>query len=222
VLIVEPAEVVRAGLRRLLEEAPDLVIAGEAKTTDEAVRRAEEVSPAVAIVGLDPLQPENLECIRRIAAGPGRTAVIVVRDTTSVDPVVAALRAGARGYLTRDVQGEFLLQAITVVKRGGTIIDSALAEGLVGWLASRSDLSVGTAGEAGPTPPFETLSERETQVLRLLGEGMSNTEIASALGLRVGTVKTHIHHIYRKLRVSDRTSAALAAVRLASPPSPAA
>ena len=221
VLIVEPVEVVRAGLRGLLERAPDIMVVGEAATGEEAVRQAEQLSPAVALVGLDPSNPDSLRSIRRIANGPRRTGVIVVREVASVDALVVALRAGAQGYLSREVGGEFLLEAVRVVSRGGAVVDPAVARGLVAYLASEPDLR-SIVSQARPIPPFDALSERESQVLRHLVEGLSNKEIAVGLGLRVGTVKTHIHHIFRKLGVSDRTTAALAAVRFAGLPSSAA
>jgi DNA-binding NarL/FixJ family response regulator len=217
VLIVEPVEVVRAGLRGLLERAPDMTVVGEATTGEEAVQQTEELSPAVALVGLDPSEPGSVESIRRIANGLRRTGVIVVREGASAEALVVALRAGAQGYLSREVGGEFLLEAVRVVSRGGAVVDPGAAHHLVACLTSTPGLrSVG--GRLRPAPPFHALSERESQVLRSLVEGLSNKEIALDLGLRVGTVKTHVHHIFRKLGVSDRTSAALAAVRSAELP----
>lgn len=219
VLIVEPVEVMREGLRGLLEKAPDMTVVGEARTGEEAVWQAEQLSPAVALVGLDPSDPSNVAAIRRIADGPRRTGVIVVREGASVDAMVLALQSGAQGYLSREVGAEFLLEAVRVVSRGGAVVDPNVARGLVAYLASRPGVrSLGP--RMRPSPPFHTLSERENQVLRHLVEGLSNKEIARSLGLRVGTVKTHIHHIFRKLGVSDRTSAALAAVRFSEPSSP--
>jgi len=218
VLIVEPVEVMRAGLRGLLEKAPDMTVVGEASTGEEAVWQAEQLSPAVALVGLDPSDPSNVESIRRITDGPRRTGVIVVREGASVDAAVLALQAGAQGYLSREVGAEFLLEAVRVVSRGGAVVDPNVARGLIDYLTSRPGMR-SLAGQLRPSPPFHTLSVRENQVLRHLVEGLSNKEIARGLGLRVGTVKTHIHHIFRKLGVSDRTSAALAAVRFAELPS---
>lgn len=217
VLIVEPLEVVRAGLRGLLERAPDMTVVGEATTGEEAVEQAEQLSPAVALVGLDPSEPGSVESIRRIANGPRRTGVIVVREGASAEALVVALRAGAQGYLSREVGGEFLVEAVRVVSRGGAVVDPGAAQHLVACLVPTPGLGFAPS-RPRPVPPFHALSQRESQVLRSLVEGLSNKQIALDLGLRVGTVKTHVHNIFRKLGVSDRTSAALAAVRFAELP----
>jgi DNA-binding NarL/FixJ family response regulator len=212
VLIVEPVEVVRAGLRGLLERAPDITVVGEAAGGDEAVRQARESSPAVALVGLDPLRPDGVTCIRDIANGGRPVGVIVVGAATSTDALAAALQAGAQGYLSREVGGELLLEAVRVVGQGGAVVDPVVTSELIADLhgeRAREAVSQRVSG----MPPFDTLSQRERQVLHSLASGLSNKEIAMSLGVRIGTVKTHIHHIFRKLGVSDRTSAAITAVR---------
>jgi DNA-binding NarL/FixJ family response regulator len=217
VLIVEPVEVVRAGLRGLLERAPDMTVVGEAASGEEAVRQARESSPAVALVGLDPLGPDGVRCIRDIANGGRPVGVIVVGAVTSVDALAAALQAGAQGYISREVGGELLLEAVRVVGQGGAIVDPVVTGELIAYLG-RDHAREAVSQRVGGMSPFDTLSQREGQVLRALASGLSNKEIAMSLGVRIGTVKTHVHHIFRKLGVSDRTSAALAAVRFSDRP----
>jgi len=128
-----------------------------------------------------------------------------------------AVERGARGYLQKSVGGAALAQAIRVTDSGGSAIDPLVARRLLEYLASQPFLPAQRANALREAAgAIGTLSAREGQVLHSLAQGLSNKEIASALGLSVGTVKTHLRHIFRKLGVSDRTSAALSALRAAT------
>ena len=200
VLIADDHPVVRQGLRTYLELQADITIAGEAGGGVQAAAEAKRLEPDVVL--LDMVMPDGggLEALRRIGSGPGAPRVIVLTSFAEDGRVVEAMRAGASGYLLKDAQPAELLAAIRAVHAGGSPLHPDAAAYLVGELRR-------------PQAPAPALTPREHDVLELLAQGMSNKTIALRLSLSEKTVKAHVSAILRKLDVTDRTQAALRAVR---------
>ena len=213
VLVLEPFELLREGIHGALSVYDDLAVALEVSDELESLARGRRPSPDVVLVGADPSRPEGLETIRRASETLAGAPVVVLAVDASLDPFLAAVRAGASGYVLRSVRGAALADAVRVTAYGGSVIDPLVARSLVEQMASQPLLGGFRGPPAADPSVLGSLSQREAEVLHLLSRGMSNKEIASALRLRVGTVKTHLRHIFRKLQVSDRTSAALVALR---------
>jgi two-component system, NarL family, response regulator LiaR len=202
VLIADDHAVVRQGLRAFLDVQEDIEVVGEASDGEEAVRLAERLGPDVVVMDLVMPRVDGIEAIRRLQASGSGTKVIVLTSFADDQKVFAAIRAGAAGYLLKDVQPRELADAIRTVMRGEALLNPAVAAKLMQEFAQ----------EARPAPS-QTLTEREMDVLRLIARGRSNKEIALDLGVAEKTVKTHVSSILGKLQLADRTQAALYAVR---------
>ncbi len=202
VLIADDHPVVRRGLRTFLELQDGIEVLGEASDGKEAAERVRELLPDVALVDLVMPQLDGIEAIRRIRALSPSTKVIVLTSFADDDKVFPAVKAGAAGYLLKDVEPDALLDAIRRVHRGEALLHPAIAAMLMSELSQQERHS-----------PDELLTERELDVLRLLAKGFSNKEIASDLVISEKTVKTHVSNILAKLHLADRTQAALYAVR---------
>lgn len=201
VMIADDHAVVRQGLRTFLELQPDLEIVGEAGDGEAAVRLAAAKKPDVALMDLVMPVLDGVEATRRIRAEVPATRVIVLTSFAGEDKVFPALRAGAAGYLLKDVKPADLAETIRAVARG----ESRLAPDI------QQKLMTGIAGPgAGGAEP---LTAREEDVLRCLARGRSNKEIAADLFIAEKTVKTHISSILAKLGLEDRTQAAVYAVK---------
>jgi DNA-binding NarL/FixJ family response regulator len=199
VLIADDHPVVRQGLRAYLELQADIVIAGEAGGGIEAAAEARRLAPDVVLLDMVMPDGDGIEALRRIGSGPGAPRVIVLTSFAEDGRVVDAMRAGAAGYLLKDAQPAELLAAIRAAHAGGAPLHPDAAAYLVGELRRPA---------AGPD-----LTAREREVLELLARGMPNKAIALRLSLSEKTVKAHVSAILRKLDVTDRTQAALRAVR---------
>jgi DNA-binding NarL/FixJ family response regulator len=199
VLIADDHPVVRQGLRTYLELQADIVIAGEAGGGIEAAAEAKRLAPDVVLLDMVMPEGDGIEALRRIGSGPGAPRVIVLTSFAKDGRVVDAMRAGAAGYLLKDAQPAELLAAIRSAHAGGSPLHPDAAAELVGELRRPP---------AGPD-----LTAREREVLELLARGMPNKAIAVRLSLSEKTVKAHVSAILRKLDVTDRTQAALRAVR---------
>ena len=199
VLIADDHPVVRQGLRTYLELQADIVIAGEAGGGIEAAAEAKRLAPDVVLLDMVMPEGDGIEALRRIGSGPGSPRVIVLTSFAEDGRVVDAMRAGAAGYLLKDAQPAELLAAIRAAHAGGSPLHPDAAAELVGELRRPP---------AGPG-----LTAREREVLELLARGMPNKAIALRLSLSEKTVKAHVSAILRKLDVTDRTQAALRAVR---------
>ena len=210
ILLVDDQALFREGLRAVLSVQPDFEIAGEAATGTEAVQLAGALAPHVILMDLRMPQLGGVEAPRRIRARQPNCRVIVLTTFDDDDEVFEALRAGAAGYLLKDVSPEKLGEAIRAAARGESFLQPSIAAKVV---AEFNRLS-----QPRPAPVYpalcEPLSERECQVLHQLAEGKSNKEIAAALKLAEGTVKNHLSNIFGKLGVLDRTQAALLAREL--------
>ena len=200
VLIADDHPVVRQGLRTYLELQPDIVIAGEAGGGFEAAAQAERLRPDVVLLDMVMPEGDGIEALRRIRAAGGRPAVVMLTSFPADDRVLEAMRAGAAGYLLKDAEPSELLAAIRTAHSGGSPLHPDAAARLVGELRR-------------PQAAAVELTAREREVLELLARGMPNKAIALRLSLAEKTVKTHVSAILRKLEVTDRTQAALRAVR---------
>jgi NarL family two-component system response regulator LiaR len=202
VLIADDHPVVRQGLRTFLELQDELEIVGEAADGAEAVARVEELVPDVVLMDLMMPGVDGIEATRRIRAVSPATKVLALTSFADDQMVFPAVKAGAAGYLLKDVQPQELVAAIRAVHRGEALLHPAVAAKLM------QEVAQGRPGGAA-----ESLTERELEVLRLIARGMSNKEIAGALVLAEKTVKTHVSNILQKLHLADRTQAALYAVK---------
>ncbi|MER6119260.1 response regulator transcription factor [Streptomyces sp. NPDC001743] len=202
VLLVDDHQVVRRGLRTFLEIQDDIEVVGEAADGAEGVARAEELRPDVVLMDIKMPGTDGIEALRRLRELENPAKVLIVTSFTEQRTVVPALRAGASGYVYKDVDPDALAGAIRSVHAGHVLLQPEVA----GALLAQDDPGTGTGRGS-------TLTEREREVLGLIADGRSNREIARALVLSEKTVKTHVSNILMKLDLSDRTQAALWAVR---------
>lgn len=190
VLIVDDHDMLREGLSTFLRAFPDMRLVGEAANGAEAVQRCRELAPDVVLMDLIMPEMDGVAAIRAINAAPPRPAIIALSSFGEEQLVRAALEAGARSYLLKNVSAESLAEAIRLARAG----ISSLSPEASGALAGRPE----------PTPE---LTPREREILRLLIDGDTNAEIAARLGLSLYTVKNHVRNLLGKLGVSSRTEA---------------
>lgn len=199
VLVVDDHQVVRHGLRTFLDLCDDIEVVGEAGDGAVAVEQAEALHPDVILLDLQLPKVDGVEALRTLRERGNEAKVLVLTSFTQPSSVVPALRAGAAGYLFKDVEPEALAQAIRAVHAGQVLLEPEVAAAL---------LSGDSADDRAAS-----LTEREREVLVEIARGRSNREIARALVLSEKTVKTHVSSILGKLGLSDRTQAALFAVK---------
>jgi DNA-binding NarL/FixJ family response regulator len=206
VLLADDQALVRGGFRMILEATDDVSVVGEAGDGGEAAALAERLRPDVVLMDVRMPGVDGIEGTRRIAASGARAARIIVLTTYDVDEYVfAALRAGASGFLLKDVRPPELVEAIRVVARGDALLAPTVTRRLLDRLAGT------LPGEEAPPPALVELTEREVEVLRLVALALSNAEIAERLVLTEATVKTHVSSILRKLGLRDRVQAVVLA-----------
>src|SRR5437016_9200915 len=205
VMLVDDHELVRQGVASMLAKADDLTIVGEAKTGREALEIGRKELPDVVLMDVRMPDMDGLEATKRIKEERPRTAVITVTMHDNPAYLRDAVRAGAAGYLLKDVSKDELVDAIRQVATGGAFIESQMLKGMLSEMKPQ--------GGAAPSPAAKNLTKREREILAFVAEGMSNREIAEKLVLSPETVKSHVAAILEKLNVSDRTQAAIYAVR---------
>lgn len=200
VVLADDQRVVREGLATLLGLLPDIEVLGTASDGEEAIALVERLRPDVVLMDLRMPRCDGVEATRRLRQ-QGSTAHVVVLTTYADDrSVVEALRAGARGFLTKDAGADEIERAIAAVVRGDAVIDPAVQHHLVDAVAGRPELPDG-------------LTPREVEVLALIAQGLSNHEIAGKLFVSEATVKSHINHLFAKTGVRDRAQAVSYAYR---------
>jgi DNA-binding NarL/FixJ family response regulator len=202
-LLVDDHELVRQGVAAMLATAEDIHVVGEARTGREAIECARRELPDVVLMDVRMPDMDGLEATRRIKEERPRTAVIMVTMHENAAYLREAVRAGAAGYLLKDVSKGELVDAIRQVSSGGAFIESQMLRGMLSELRPQ-----GAAPAAA-----RNLTKREREILALVAEGLSNREIAERLVLSPETVKSHVAAVLEKLGVSDRTQAAIYAVR---------
>jgi NarL family two-component system response regulator LiaR len=200
ILIVDDHPVVRQGLRTFLDLQGDLSVVGEAETGAEAVTKVQELLPDVVLMDLVMPDLDGIEAARRIRDVSPSTKVIVLTSYAEDEKVFPAIKAGAAGYLLKDVEPAELAEGIRNVHRGEALLHPRIAARVM-----REIMDEKTDGEV--------LTAREQDVLRALAKGLSNKAIAEELVVSEKTVKTHVSNILAKLHLADRTQAALYAVR---------
>lgn len=216
VAVVDDHSVVRQGMRSFLAEA-GMNVVGDAASGEEAIQLAKEQQPDVMLLDIRMKDKDGLSALPEIKAASPATQVIILTTYANPAYLSQAMRDGACGYLLKETELEDIVSAIKTAASNNQLIDRALLnEALLNTdehpavALNRSE----TAQELNSDDDLiEPISEREYDVLRLMTRGMSNADIAAELNVGVSTVKTHVQHILRKLNVSDRTQAALMAVR---------
>jgi len=214
VLIADDQALVRSGFRMILDAKADLEVVGEAADGAEAVALVEELQPDVVLMDVRMPNVDGLEATRRIVAAGSPARVIVLTTYDIDDYVYAALRAGASGFMLKDVRPAELADAVRVVAGGDALLAPSVTRRLLDRFA---DALPGP--DAPPPADLGELTEREVEVLRLVALALSNAEIAARLVLTEATVKTHVSSILRKLGLRDRVQAVVLAydVGLARP-----
>jgi DNA-binding NarL/FixJ family response regulator len=205
VLLVDDHQVVRRGLRTFLEVQGDIEVVGEAADGQEGVDRAKELRPDVILMDVKMPGTDGIEALRLLRDAGSTARVLIVTSFTEQRTVVPALRAGASGYVYKDVDPVALADAIRSVHAGHVLLQPEVA----GALLSQEQ----NGGHGSGQGRGSTLTDRENEVLAHIADGRSNREIARALVLSEKTVKTHVSNILMKLDLADRTQAALWAVR---------
>jgi DNA-binding NarL/FixJ family response regulator len=203
ILVADDQRVVREGLVMLLGLLPGVEVVGAAADGEQAAALAAELRPDVVLMDLRMPRLDGVQATRRLRDHDPEVAVIALTTYADDRSVVEALRAGARGYLTKDAGAEEIRQALEAVVRGEAAIDPAVQHHLLDALATGAPATAGTLPD-GLTP-------REAEVLSLIAEGLSNAEIAQALFVTEATIKTHVTHILTKLRLRDRVQAVVLA-----------
>ena len=203
VLIVDDHAIVRKGVRALMEIEPGLEVVGEAGDGRQAVALASELRPDVVLMDLVMPEMDGIEATREISTRLPEVRILVLTSFAADDKLYPDIKAGASGYLLKDTGPDELLQAIRQVYRGESSLHPAIARRVLHELAHPQ----------GRIPASEPLTERELDVLRLLGLGLVNQQIAQRLSISEATVRTHISNIVGKLQLAGRTQAALYAVR---------
>jgi len=204
VLIADDQELVRAGFSMIIDSRPDLEVVGEAGDGVEVVALAKNLRPDVVLMDVRMPRMDGIEATRQLAA-VGNPARVVILTTFDLDePVFAALRAGASGFLLKDTRPDDLAAAIRVVARGEALLAPTVTRRLLDRFAGE------LPGGAAP-PTLDALSEREIEVLTLVARALSNDEIAERLTVSRATVKTHLSAILFKLGLRDRVQAAVLA-----------
>ena len=205
VVVADDQQLVRSGFRLILEAQPDLSVVAEAGTGREAVEAVRRLRPDVVLMDIRMPELDGIEATRRIVAQAGPPKVLMLTTFDLDGYVYESLKAGASGFLLKDAPREELVSAVRAVVAGDTLLAPALTRRLVEQFLS--------APPPGPGRPaaLASLTERETDVLRLIARGLSNAEIAGSLFLGEATVKTHVNRILAKLGLSSRVQAVVMA-----------
>jgi len=205
IVVADDHEVVRAGFAALLDTQPDFTVVGTASDGAEAVKICRELRPDVVLMDVRMPGTDGIEATRQLTAGANGPHVIILTTFDLDEYVYDALRAGASGFLLKDVTGERLFDAVRVVAAGEALLAPAVTRRLISEFARLRPAA------PAPPPAVAELTPRETEVLRLLAEGLSNPEIADRLVITEETVKTHVSRVLHKLALRDRAQAVVLA-----------
>mgnify|MGYP003466022288 FL=1 len=207
VLLVDDQTLVRKGVKSLLALAPSIEVIGEASDGQQAIEIIPEIKPDVVLMDMRMPIKSGLEAVQELALSGNLPPTIILTTFDDDELVLAGIKAGAKGYLLKDVSLEQLVEAIEVVAKGGSLVQPAMTQRLLSGLEGLNNNFVSLER---PDP----LTERETEILRLMAGGFSNKEIANSLHVAEGTIKNHVSNILSKLGVRDRTRAVLKAFEL--------
>ena len=207
VMLVDDQNLVRKGVRSLLELSSEIEVVAEAADGAEAIRMIPEVGPDVVLLDMRMPGLSGLDVLRELSGTQTLPPTIILTTFDDDELVLAGIQSGARGYLLKDVALADLVSAIRTVAEGGTIVKPAVTQRLLKGLANLKN-------EFSSLDQPDPLTDRETEILRLMAGGYSNKEIANSLGVAEGTVKNHVSNILSKMGVRDRTRAVLKAFEL--------
>ena len=201
VLIADDQALVRGGFRLILEAQKDIEVVGEAQDGKDALAKAHELRPDVVLMDIRMPKMDGLEATRRLLSGNGDSRVLVLTTLDADEYVYEAMKAGASGFLLKDVRPEQFADAVRVVASGDALLAPTITRRLIEDFVRRPPPG------SGPPAELAELSDRELEVLKLIAQGLSNAEIAAALFLSEATIKTHVTHILTQLRLRDRVQA---------------
>jgi len=207
VMLVDDQNLVRKGVRSLLELADDMEVIAEAPDGIEAIRTIPEIAPDVVLLDMRMPGKSGLDVLEQLSADGTLPPTIILTTFDDDEMVLAGIRAGAKGFLLKDVSLEELVGAIRTVAQGGSMVKPAVTQRLLKGL---ENMHTDFSSLDRPDP----LTDRETEILRLMAGGYSNKEIANSLGVAEGTVKNHVSNILSKMGVRDRTRAVLKAFEM--------
>jgi DNA-binding NarL/FixJ family response regulator len=205
VLIADDQALLRGGFRMILESQPDLEVVGEAGDGNEAIALAREHGPDVVLMDIRMPELDGLEATRRLLAEEGAPRVLMLTTFDENEYVYEAMKAGASGFLLKELKPEQLAEAIRVAAAGDALLAPSITRRLIEEFVSRPPPG------AGAPAALSDLTERELEVLKLIARGLSNAEIAAELFLSEATVKTHVTHVLTKLGLRDRVQAVVLA-----------
>jgi DNA-binding NarL/FixJ family response regulator len=206
VFLLDDHDIVRKGVRALLESGGDVEIVGEASTVADARRLIPGLQPQVVVLDTQLPDGSGIDLCRELRTLSPGARVLVLTSADDEETIVAAMHAGAVGYVLKQVEGTSLLSAVRTIASGHSLVDPALARRMINWMEQTSDAPAELAG----------LTDQQLRILSLLAEGLTNREIGTRLYLAEKTVKNHVTRILAKLGVQRRTQAALLASRLLS------
>jgi DNA-binding NarL/FixJ family response regulator len=207
VMLVDDHPVVREGLRSMLDE-PGVEVVGEAGTGLEAVVKAERCAPDVILMDVRMPEMDGLSAMAAIKRARPQTAILVLSTYDNIEYIIRAVVGGASGYLLKGTPRQQMIQAIKAVAEGDSLLEPHQLHSVVS-----KALQEGQKIRGRSTSPAQPLTRRELEVVKLLVQGLTNKQIGDLLGVSASTIKTHVQSIIRKLGVSDRTQAAVWAVR---------
>jgi DNA-binding NarL/FixJ family response regulator len=205
VLIADDQALLRGGFRMILESQNDIEVVGEAADGREALEQARALQPDVVLMDIRMPELDGLEATRQLVGADGAPRVLILTTFDLDEYVYEAMKAGASGFLLKEVRPEQLADAVRVVAAGETLVSPAITRRLVEEFVRRRP-----PGSGAPAAVLE-LTQRELEVLKLVARGLSNSEIAAELFLSEATVKTHITHVLTKLNLRDRVQAVVLA-----------
>ncbi|MFI9102942.1 response regulator [Streptomyces fildesensis] len=209
VVLADDQPLVRSGLRMIMADHLDLEVVGEAATGIEAVQLVQDISPDVVVMDIRMPGMDGIEATRLITAGPATARVLVLTTFDEDDLVYGALRAGASGFVVKDMALNDILAAIRVVAGGDALIAPGVTRRLIADFVGRP----GAAPKRSPRP-VEGITEREREVLTLIGLGRTNSEIADDLFITVATAKSHVSRLMAKLGARDRVQLVITAYEM--------
>jgi len=207
VMLVDDQNLVRKGVRSLLELSEEIAVVAEASDGKEAIRTIPEIKPDVVLLDMRMPEMSGLEVLLALSEAGTLPPTIILTTFDDDEIVLAGIKAGARGYLLKDVSLAELVNAVKTVAQGGSMVKPAVTQRLLKGL---ENLKTDFSSLDRPDP----LTERETEILRLMAGGYSNKEIANSLGVAEGTIKNHVSNILSKMGVRDRTRAVLKAFEM--------
>ena len=205
VMLVAAQHLVRQGVRSLLELSEEIEVIAEAPDGHEAIRMIPEIGPDVVLLDMRMPGKNGIDVLQQLSADGTLPPTIILTTFDDDEMVLAGIKAGAKGYLLKDVSLEELVGAVKTVADGGSMIKPAVTQRLLKGLENMNN-------EFSSLDRPDPLTERETEILRLMAGGYSNKEIANSLGVAEGTVKNHVSNILSKMGVRDRTRAVLKSV----------